>query len=257
MTTGIFLAMRITGAPRAVLPAILFLAVGLIHAAEAEERLTVVELFTSQGCSSCPPADNYLGELTKRDDVLALSFHVDYWDYIGWRDPYADAANSRRQRAYSERLGIPYVFTPQMVIDGVMEESGNNHLRIARLIAVAAAHDKPWADVRLTRAAARQVRVQVPSMAYSGEADVLLIRFDARHVTQVGGGENSGRVLSNHNVVRQVRPIATWGGEALDLTIPLEDLGGAGEDFCAVIVQESHQGRILGATFIDLRHTAS
>ena len=141
----------------------LLLAGGLLLAslsalpAQAGERLTVVELFTSQGCPLCPTADAFLGELTKRDDVLALSFHVGYWDYIGWADPFAKTAYTKRQEKYLDRFGLPYVFTPQAVIDGRLHASGNRQDRILRNIVAASSLDRGRIEVELTRISAGQV----------------------------------------------------------------------------------------------------
>src|SRR4051812_29577801 len=105
-----------------------------IAAAHAEERPVVVELFTSQGCNSCPPADAFLGELSRRPDVLALGLHVDYWDYIGWKDPFAQRAHTDRQRSYSRTLNQRFVYTPQMVIDGTLQGVGSETATINKLI---------------------------------------------------------------------------------------------------------------------------
>ena len=102
--------------------------------AEAAQRLIVVELFTSQGCSSCPPADRLLGDLAERPELLALSEHIDYWDYLGWHDPFALADNTRRQRKYARRLGQGYVYTPQFVVHGIMQNSGKDRLGLLHLI---------------------------------------------------------------------------------------------------------------------------
>jgi hypothetical protein len=99
-----------------------------------DNALTVVELFTSQGCSSCPPADEMLGELAAQPDIQALSFHVDYWDYIGWKDLFALPGNTERQRSYAKRFGRSYVYTPQMVIDGAVESTGRNARDVLRMI---------------------------------------------------------------------------------------------------------------------------
>jgi len=220
---------------------------------KTEARLTVVELFTSHSCAACPPADELLGDLAQRDDVLALGFHVDYWDYIGWKDPFGDPANTRRQEIYAERLGLPYVFTPQFVVDGTMYGSGHERREIRDYIERAAARDKPWFDVELSYVDAREVSVRLPESDYTGEAEVLLVRYDEKHTTHVLRGENGGRQLTNFHVVRQVRPLAMWRGEALDLSVPLEKLeNGAGQSY-AVLVQEPQQGRIVGAT--KLEHT--
>ncbi|HLJ64950.1 MAG TPA: DUF1223 domain-containing protein, partial [Stellaceae bacterium] len=109
----------------------------LTHA--GDKPPVVVELFTSQGCNSCPPADAYLGELAARPDVLALSFHVDYWDYIGWTDPYSSKQATQRQRAYSHQMALRYIYTPQMVVNGTSEGVGSERQTIERLITSAAA----------------------------------------------------------------------------------------------------------------------
>lgn len=221
--------------------------------AVAEERQVLVELYTAQGCPVCPTADAFLAELAKRSGILALSFHVDYWDYIGWKDPFADPANTRRQQNYADRYGLPYVFTPQMVVDGVFQGAGSDRSRIAGYIENAAVIRKPWVEVGLTRLESDKVQVELPETAYGGEAEVVLVRFDNAQKTEVSRGENSGRALKNIHVVRQFRPIATWRGETLALTVPLQDLGGVGMDFAAVIVQEVGQGRVLGVAVLDLR----
>src|SRR5512132_845189 len=115
----------------------------------AQERLTVVELFTSQGCSSCPAADAFLGELAKRPDVLALSEHIDYWDYLGWKDPFASRENTERQRAYARRLGSGYVYTPQMVVQGMGQIAGADREGVLEL--VARAKDLPLVPVDVKR----------------------------------------------------------------------------------------------------------
>ena len=221
--------------------------------ADAGDRRVLVELYTAQGCPICPTADAFLVELAKQPGVLALSFHVDYWDYIGWKDPFADAANTRRQETYASRHGLPYVFTPQMVVDGVFQGSGGDRAQITSYIESALVLRKPWVDVVLGRMDAGVVQVHLPNTRYGGEAEVVLVRFDHKQKTKVVKGENKGRALKNIHVVRQFRPLATWRGEALTLTVPLQDLGGVGEDFAAVIVQELGQGPVIGLAVLDLR----
>ncbi|HEV8025928.1 MAG TPA: DUF1223 domain-containing protein, partial [Stellaceae bacterium] len=119
-----------------VLASLLMTAAALTaHAGEGRSAPVVVELFTSQGCSTCPPADAYLGELASRPGVIALAFHVDYWNYIGWTDPFASKAATDRQRSYAKQLGLRYVYTPQMVINGTMEGVGSGREAITQLIA--------------------------------------------------------------------------------------------------------------------------
>lgn len=239
----------------------LILAAGLLLAAlasapaSAGERLTVVELFTSQGCPLCPPADAFLGELTARDDVLALSFHVGYWDYIGWADPFAKPAFTKRQEKYLDRFGLPYVFTPQAIVDGRMQASGNRREEILRHVKESGDSQQDRIDVGLTRISASQVRILIPmtDTVYRGEAEIILIRFDEKTETLVTNGENTGKKLLNYNVVRIMRPVADWNGEAVDMVQRLAELDSPGGDFCAVLIQERAQGRIIGAAFVDMR----
>ena len=217
--------------------------------------LTVVELFTSQGCSSCPPADTYLGELAQRADVIALSFHVNYWDYIGWKDPYASQQSTDRQKAYARQMSLRYVYTPQMVVDGKLHASGNRQQQVETNIERARDLAQGRVEVNVTRISEGQVRIQIPGSyaLYRGEADIMLVRFDEKHVTDVTRGENKGKTLANHNVVRLLRPVADWNGEAVDMVMRLQDIGGADPAYCAIFVQERGQGRILGASVVDMR----
>jgi len=211
--------------------------------------LTVVELFTSQGCLSCPPADRFLGDLTKRDDILPLSVHVDYWDYIGWKDPFADPKNTQRQRRYAKKLGLRYVYTPQMVIQGSFDSTGSDRAKVNRKIAQAAKLKR--LSVTLQRTAAG-VRVVMPAAGRIENAVIWLVVFDSKHDTEVKRGENSGQKLSHYNVVRGMTRIGTWTGQAVDIMTKASDMAAAGRDGCAVIVQSVQTGRILAAARVDL-----
>ncbi len=231
---------------------------GLLFAAvpaKAGESVTVVELFTSQGCPSCPSADRMLGELAKRNDILALSLHVDHWDFIGWRDPFASALYSQRQQRYLEQHNLPYVYTPQIVVDGRFQASGNKPEKVIEGIRQARAEPVERVDVKLERISDGQVHLLMPEGAsrYRDGADIVLVRFDEKRTTDVTRGENSGRTLTNYHVVRLMRPIAQWDGEAVDALVTLQDIEGASPDYCAVIVQERGQRRILGASVVDMR----
>ena len=240
---------------RLLLAAALLLAALSAVPAHAGERLTVVELFTSQGCPLCPTADAFLGQLTKRGDVLALSFHVGYWDYIGWADPFARTAYTKRQEKYLDRFGLPYVFTPQAVIDGRFHASGNRQDSILHYVKSAGKVERGYVDVELTRISTGQVRIRIPKpeAVYRGEAEIILVRFDERRETVVTHGENAGKTLLNYNVVRIMRPVADWNGAAVDMVERLAELDAPGGDFCAVIIQERAHGRIIGAAFVDMR----
>src|SRR5260221_259576 len=148
----------------------------------------VVELFTSQGCSSCPPADEYLGELTMRSDIIPLAFHVDYWNYIGWTDPFASKQMTHRQKAYSRALGQRYIYTPEMVVNGTTQEVGSNRRGVEALIEAARKEAQTGPAISLTREDDGKIRLRLgaatPSAAATKEiATVWLGKVDPRHPT--------------------------------------------------------------------------
>jgi len=215
----------------------------------AEKPLTVVELFTSQGCSSCPPADAFLGDLAKRDDLLTLSIHVDYWDYIGWKDPFASPENTKRQRRYAQTLGMRYVYTPQMVVQGASHVTGSDRAKVAALIKKAAR--MPRVPISISRDK-NNINIKVSGGATGEKATVWLAVFDKKHDTPVKRGENGGRTLSHYNVVRNMSRIGTWTGRAITIPTDVADMKSRGRDGCAVILQSLSTGRILGAAKIVL-----
>jgi hypothetical protein len=208
----------------------------------------VVELFTSQGCSSCPPADNFLGELAQRSDVLALAFHVDYWNYIGWTDPFASKVATQRQRDYSQRLALRYVYTPQMVINGVAEGVGSEPDAIIPLITAAAADPAPRVVTTLARSGDGRLTVHIDAGSTSEPASIWLVGFDRADTTSVLHGENEGRTLTDYHVVRSFREIGTWTGAAVDLDVAAKTVSGDGS--VAVLVQLHGTGRIIGAAVV-------
>jgi hypothetical protein len=208
----------------------------------------VVELYTSQGCSSCPPADALLAELAGRDDLIALSLHVDYWDYIGWTDPFADPAHTARQRAYARRMDRRTVYTPQMVIDGTYDVIGSRPDAVANAIGMAA-ETPPAVSVAMTD---RMARIGAGIAPPEGAA-VWLAVWDAWHETDVGRGENAGRRLGHAHVVRRFERLAQWDGRALELPLDLAAARQAGRAGAAVLVQAAGPGPVLGAAKIALR----
>jgi len=215
----------------------LALATVLATAAHAQDSPVVVELFTSQGCSSCPSADAFLTDLAHQNrDVLPLAFHVTYWNHLGWKDPYAFDAATDRQRDYARHLSDDGVYTPQMVVDGTTGFVGSDRTRGAAVIARAVR--KPVA-ISLTRDG-QVLLIKVGSGA--GQARVLLVGFDHTHETPIGRGENGGRTLTESNIVRSLTPIGAWTGSGLRL----RQTATAGETF-AVLLQ-AEDGRIIGAT---------
>ncbi|MDF1793757.1 MAG: DUF1223 domain-containing protein [Thalassobaculaceae bacterium] len=214
-------------------------------------RPVVAELFTSQGCSSCPPADAYLGRLAARDDVVALAYHIDYWDYIGWRDPFADPTNTARQRAYRQSLGNRTIYTPQMVIDGEVDAVGSDRRAVDTLIGERLTADPTARHTVQVHAALVDgaLRAEIEDVGMPGPADVLAVAYDARHVTEIRRGENSGLRLEDFNVVRAIRKIGEFHGPGVTLSVPAmawtEVDGGI-----AILVQSADHGPIWGATTV-------
>ncbi|HXV23472.1 MAG TPA: DUF1223 domain-containing protein [Alphaproteobacteria bacterium] len=203
----------------------------------------VVELFTSQGCSSCPPADAFLGELAHREDVIALAFHVDYWDYIGWKDPFASPDHTLRQRSYARALGLRTVYTPQMVIDGRADAVGSNRSRVDRLID--GARELPKLAIGLESSAGKHM-LSLPDARIDRPATIWLAIYEREERTSVRRGENAGRDLSNYNIVREFRRLADWDGTARTLGLDLSEAMKEGMG-CAILVQAAGQGPILAA----------
>jgi hypothetical protein len=204
----------------------------------AADRPVVVELFTSQGCSSCPPANAYLNELARdRSDVLALAFHVTYWDRLGWKDPFSMEAATERQDRYGHRFGDGS-YTPEIVIDGASSHVGSRRDEVGPAIDAAKRQGRTATSVSVAKAGG-QLTIDVADG--SGNGKVLLVGFDRDHETAIRRGENGGRTLRESNVVRSVREVGDWQGKALHISEKYPD----GED-AAVIVQ-APDGRIVGA----------
>ena len=218
------------------------LAPGLSGYATAQdaENPVVVELYTSQGCSSCPPADKLLHELAGREGVIALALHVDYWDYIGWEDVFADPKHADRQRAYSQKAGKRMIYTPQMIIDGQSHVIGNKPMAVADELR---AHGEAKNPIKVTL----QRNGQQVSIAAMGEAtgimDVHLVRYAAEETVEITRGENRGKTLSYANIVREFRTLGRWDGAS-----PLDLKADAPGDLpVVVLIQQSGHGPILGA----------
>jgi hypothetical protein len=209
-------------------------------AAQAEDRPAVVELFTSQGCSSCPPADALLGEIARRDNVIALGFHIDYWDNLGWKDPFATPQSTERQRRYAHLFGTP-VYTPQLVIDGAREMVGSH-----RDAVLAALHETAAPAVAPISFARDRHMVTIGPAAGAGHTgQVWLVRFVQRRTTHVGAGENARRTLDDANGVTTLAALGNWQGAAATFAL---DPPPAGEGI-AVLVQ-AEDGHILGAAML-------
>lgn len=215
----------------------------LAGAVEAGETV-VVELFTSQGCSSCPPADRILGELAGERDVIALAFHVDYWDYLGWRDEFASPAFTNRQRAYARAAGERSIYTPQMVVGGKDHVIGSKGMKVSQLVRAHMSAPQP-VDVRLQRQG-NTVAVRASADGAIPRVSVQLITYTPKATVAIRRGENAGRTLTYHNVVRQVTPLGAWDGRgafSASASVP------AGMPV-VVLVQAGGAGPILGAAHL-------
>lgn len=207
----------------------------------------VVELFTSQGCNSCPPADVVLGELKSRQDVLPLSFHVTYWDRLGWPDTFGLEASTERQRSYVDLLEKGDLYTPQMVIGGRIDVVGSQRGRVREAIDLLAARRQPGPPIAIEESVLRL------GAGPSDDATIWLFGIDREHEVRIGRGENRGRVIRYHNVVREVTSLGRWSGEEMELALPLQRLAADGRDSAAVVVQRPGTGEILAAGQIELR----
>lgn len=215
--------------------------------------LTVVELFTSQSCYSCPPAEAYLGELSEEKDILALEYHVDYWDTLNygrhgrWKDVFSTPEMTARQRDYNAEIrNTRSVYTPQMVVDGRTEAVGSRRREVQSLISRARKDGQPRVDVDVVVADKGGVTISVGDVA-NAQADVWLVTFIREVTTQVVRGENHGKTLTNHNIVRKTRHIGKWDGTATAFDVSnlvLEEGQG-----CAVLVQDGKAGPVLGAAY--------
>jgi len=219
----------------------------LVVPSHAQSNKVVVELFTSQGCSACPPADALLKELAHREDVIALALHVDYWDYIGWKDIFASPAHTARQKAYAVAAGRRSVYTPQMIVNGSDALMGAKGMALAEQIA-AHANLPEQIDLTLTRTG-DELRISA-TRAPDAPIRVMLVqlvRYTPERSVDITRGENAGHHLTYANVVSNLDIVAEWDGTApLAMTTPM-----TGPDPAAVLVQYADHGPIIAAAQVD------
>jgi hypothetical protein len=210
----------------------------------------VVELFTSQGCSSCPPADKILGELAKRPDIIALSLPVDYWDYLGWRDTLADHAFTERQRAYAAQRGDGQVYTPQVVVNGMVHVVGSRLADIEAAVASTGREAGAWRSSIALKIEGEEIVIDVgaaPSGAAVEDGRVLLALTTGVVEVPIAKGENRDRTVTYYNVVRKLTEIGKWTGAAQSLRLPKSEYMAEGSDGCVVLIQSGRSGPILAA----------
>jgi len=230
--------------------------VAIIRPAHAEPR-AVVELFTSQGCSSCPPADKIIGELAKDPSVIALSMPIDYWDYLGWKDTLADARFSARQKAYSRARGDRDVYTPQAIVNGSIHVIGSNRAGIEDAIDDTTKTGSAMSVPVTMSIIGKQINVSVaasriPSAAHG---EVWICSVSKAVPISIRRGENSGREITYYNVVRNLLKVGDWNGSSGNWTVPLENISRDGVDAAVVYVQDGSRdtpGPMLGAAYTSL-----
>ena len=211
---------------------------------------SVVELFTSQGCSSCPPADAIAGKLTSRSGVIVLSMPVDYWDYLGWKDTFAQHAFSERQRLYARERGDGQVYTPQVVVNGLQHAVGSEPDSIdAALAATAAKLRGKQVPIKLIPdASGLTIELgDAPKGTSAAKADVVLADYKSSASVQIGRGENGGHKVTYYHIVRKLTSVGAWDGTAQSIHVANADLVAGGSDGCAVFLQNGSSGPILAA----------
>ncbi len=235
--------------------------IAIVRPAHADPR-AVVELFTSQGCSSCPPADKLLGELAKDPSVIAMSMPIDYWDYLGWKDTLADARFSARQRAYSHMRGDREVYTPQAVINGSAHVVGSNRAGIEEAIETTQKADGVMSvPVTMTKTGG-QITVSVAASNKGPAAmhgEVWLCSISKAIPISIARGENRGRELTYYNVVRNLVKVGDWNGSPGSWTLPLDSVEHEGVDAAVAYVQDGSRdkpGPMLGAAYTTLTDSA-
>lgn len=210
------------------------------------QQAVVVELYTSQGCSSCPPADAFLGELAKDQRLIPLALHVDYWDYIGWADSFAQPGFTRRQHAYAKATGAKMVYTPQLIIGGQVADQDNGAEGIWQQIADQAAV-APQVGLDLRREGEMLTIRATAEVPQAHPLAVQLVRYVPEKVVMIERGENAGQTITYHNVVTSWERLAEWDGQA-----PLEISATVSGDAPAVIiVQRAGPGEILAAARVE------
>lgn len=235
---------------------------GAGHAQQSAKPLVgVVELFTSQGCSSCPPADAALEQFIKRDDVLALAFHVDYWDYLGWKDTLASPQNTERQYAYAKTFKSRTVYTPQAVVNGREHLNGASGSVIAAKLGTHAGQGQGLTVPVSLTLEGKRIRVNVDEGAVPEGSDVkiVLVYFRDASTIDIKRGENKGREITYRNTVTNAQVLGMWNGQKMDIEIPLDEIEAHDANGCAILLQATSAsgtpGAILGAAILPRKST--
>ncbi len=213
-------------------------------------RPVVVELFTSQGCSSCPPADALLAELSQRPGIITLSLNVDYWDYLGWRDTLGSPDCAQRQRDYAARRSDGHVYTPQVVVNGRDQMVGSDRQAVLASLARERARDPTGLIPLALTSSEREVRIDIAAAPRQGlrqEATVWVVSLAPQVIVEIRRGENAGRTIAYTNVVRKIIPAGMWHGRDVRLSLPKPAIMGEATT-CVALLQADGTGPILGAS---------
>jgi hypothetical protein len=216
--------------------------------------VAVIELFTSQGCSSCPPADEILGELAKRSDVVALTLPVDYWDYLGWRDTLASHAFTERQRSYALARGDGQVYTPQVVVNGMAHAVGSRLADIEAAVEATRNQSSAWQSAIGLKLEGDEIVIDVgsaPAGAVVADGRILLAMITASVEVPITKGENRGQTVTYYNVVRKLTQIGTWTGSPQALRLAKSEYMFEGSDGCTVLLQSGSAGPIVAAARLE------
>jgi hypothetical protein len=271
-------------ARRIIFPAIAALSMLSSAALAGPPRPVVVELFTSQGCADCPPADVFLGKLAQRPGILAITLPVTYWDMLGWKDTLARDDNTRRQKAYAQAMGRGGVYTPQMIIDGVSDVVGSRTASVeaaiaaredaieaffpttvavaareaapppAAMAAAPAGKPQPLDPVVpvVVRESPSEMHIMIGAVdgAHNANATVWMFHLQSQVTVAIPRGENAGHTVTYRNVAGDVKAVGVWKGKTLTLTLPKSAMAGLPHDGVAIVVQQGGYGHIIGAAYL-------
>jgi hypothetical protein len=215
----------------------------------------VVELYTSQGCNDCPPADRILAEIAQRRDVIALTFPITYWDMLGWKDTFATEANTERQRAYAKAMNHSGIYTPQVIVDGVEDVIGSRRDKVLAAIARRAAANVKAYNIPIAIAASdERIEIAIAGVPRHERVDarVWVMQTRSRARVNVEDGENQGKTLFYANIVRRIKEVGFWNGGPLTIDLPYP-VRADDHDGLVVLLQSKRYGAIIGAAMVQSR----
>ncbi|MEL7429214.1 MAG: DUF1223 domain-containing protein [Pseudomonadota bacterium] len=225
------------------------------EAAKITTPKAVLELFTSQGCSSCPPADRLVEKFAQKGEILAISTHVDYWDYLGWKDSFATSANTQRQYAYARSLRESQVYTPQAVINGRAHVIGSKEEKIKQTVdRLSAASQGLIVPINIT-VDENRLNINVENHAAASDATLYIFSLSQMETVGIEKGENAGRKIVYHNVLKEIQPVGMLKAGGLSMDFPISELKKNGADCYAIVLQQNdadgNPSAIIGAVFVE------